>query len=284
MSFKRARTMSFGSGSSQLTSSQSYGASGGSRMPRKTAGFKTRRPAKARRGKLTVSSMRSIARAEILANQEVKTFDEAAAQQNVAQVNLDISGHHTYQLGMTPTQGAGARQRIGDAIALDKLVINGTYYRQSQKGSAIDLVHYLVAFRGSLPSVVIADVFDGNIALDSLNIGAQIYDKGVIRNPSYENTIKIVATWKVHVPANPDLETGTPFPHTTSQTEVELKGQRMEYDGLSGAKSNIVYAIITVASAGNRSGTNSTLNGLPTTVANSGVAFNLGTRLFYRDA
>lgn len=285
MSLKRARTMSFGGGMSQISSSQSYGASGGSRMPRKVAGFRSTRSAKGKRPKrVTVSSMRAIARQEIMANQEVKTLDESAEAQSVAQITNNATGHNTWVLGMTPAQGAGARQRIGDAILLDRLVINGSYYKQTNAGSAINLVHYLVAFKGSLPTVAIADLFDGSIALDAMNAGVQIYDTNVLRNPSYESTIKIMATWKVHVPASVSLDSGNEFAHASSQTVVDLKGQRMEYDGLSGAKSNVVYGLITVADAGNRGGSVSTLNGIPATAVTSGVSFNMGVRMFFRDA
>lgn len=282
-SFKRARTMSFSGSQGFSQSTATLGAAGGPRMPRKVAGFATKRPV-VKRGKLTVSSVRAIVKESIKASQEVKTIDFAAVAQNVGQINMDVSGHSSIEVDITPSQGTNARQRIGDAILLDKMVINVQALGQASTGSAVNLTHFLVSFRGSGPTVVIADLFDGNIALDDQNAGAQIYDVGVLRNPSYEGPIKIVATWKTRLPANENLQAGTPTPHGTSQTIVDLKGQRMEYDGLSGDNANIIYAVITVADSGNRSATLSTLNGVVTRTALTGAAFSMGIRTFFRDA
>lgn len=286
--FKRSRSSSFGSfsafGSQTTAGINSQGANGGrSRMPRKVVGFGKGRVKIGK--KMTAATVRRIAQMEILRGQEVKTIDENATQQSVAQVNINDSGHNTVTLTQTPSQGTSARQRIGDSIALDKIVINGTFYKQRAAGSAINLTHYFVSWRGNEPDVVIADLFDGNIALDALNAGVQIYDTNVVRNPSYLQTIKIVATWKTHLPATVALVAGTQvFPHATSQHVVDLKGVSKEFDGLSGASSNLKYTIITVADAGNRGGTDSVLNGISMPIASTGILFNWGIRTFFRDA
>lgn len=283
MSFKRARTMSFSQGyGSQLTNG-----SGLSRTRATKSLFRASKGGRARstKGKLTAARVRSIVKRELLSHQEVKYLDDSAVNQTVAQVNLDATGHNTIGVNITPAQGTGASKRIGDSILADQLTVNMNMWGQTQFGSACNLTTYLVAFRGPSPSPVIAEFLDGNLAIEDLNVGAVIYDVNSLRQPDYLENVQVIGMFKNHIPADLALSAPqTSYPHTSSQKIFDLKGLKIEYDQTSGFLSNVALALITVADSGNRNASASTLLGLPTNTALTGVLFNVTTRLTYRDA
>lgn len=282
MSLKRARTISF-------KGNDGYGAQisagGGLRRGRVTrAPMATRAKVRAG-GKLTMAKVQRAIRAELKANQEVKYLDSSHVGQAVAQMNLNQSGHNSVSPAITPAQGTGASQRIGDAILADTMVINSTYWGQTAYGSPIKLRTYVVAFYGSAPTIVIADFLDGNTAISSLNSGVQVYDMQSNRNPDYLTSVRVLATWDTTVPVDTNLASGaTSFPHAMTSKVVDLKGMKIEYDSTSGALSNVHLGIITIADGGNRSASVSTFSGLSSNAASTGVLMNSSTRLTYRDA
>ncbi len=276
---KRSRTNSFGYASTSSSRNSGLYRKPASRPARAVKGHR------AVGGKLTAAKVRSIARREIKNHQEVKFLDGSHLNQTVAQVFVDASGHNTLEMDITPAQGTGLHGRIGDSILGDTLIINMQNSRMVNSAAKISLQHYVVAFYGNNPSVVIADFLDPNIALGALNLGTDIYDKGSLRDPAYKGTIKVLGAFQSV------LETRWASDGTATVTNgnqhahvVDLKGMNIEYDADSGALANVKIALITVADGGNRGSSSSSLLGLINNTQTSGVTMQVGVRFTYRDA
>jgi hypothetical protein len=231
------------------------------------------------KGKKNSISIQEAVRRAIRANQEIKWLSTAITGQNVAQVFSNTSGHNTITVSI-PAVGTGSSQRVGADIFIDSLSVKMQYFGQPSTVGRVRLRHYLCLTVGTNPTADVGALLDPNAIVSDLN-AVDVYDMLCFRNPFY-STVRIIREWSAELDPYLATASGTGPPVGFSEVHIPLNGMKMEY--VAGAYSSKILWILTLADCGNRGATPSTLLGLPNNAANTGVIFEVSTRLTFRDA
>lgn len=224
----------------------------------------------------------SIVKRQIAKSSETKYLDWTMLGQSVAQVNQNATGHNTFQVTF-PTEGDGTSERVGRKINVSYMLFKFQYWGQSALKDGINLYVYLVKMKGPQASSTfqVGERWLSNRAIYDANGGVDVYDTRCMKNLEQSGAYSIIKKAHVYLPIQQINNVET---HSNLTMFIPMRNIGLTFNtALDNTPADCDYRVVTFADVGNRSTTASTLLGLSTQTANTGVIFNCSVRLAYKD-
>lgn len=229
--------------------------------------------------------VKDVAFVKSLVNAEKRRLDQvSSASALVGQVYGNVSGHATLDITPTPTEALTVAGRSGSSIKLHSSYLQLQFIQQSAAHSAVRGKIYIVQVKG-------APQTSSNVATQYLNSNRWIYQQNTVDifdynsplNPDYRGQYRLLRCKKFFIPAD----------NYSSQTRIKDviipmkynrgKGHHIRYNLDTTTVSDGQIVMFIVLDNGNSLGSNSTLTGIPNTLANTGLSWNYDFRHFYFD-
>lgn len=240
-------------------------------------------------GKLSLAKIASDAKyalsiaktARGLLNTEKKRYEINNYNQTMAQVNANASGHWTYEITPSVSQGTGFGSRQGSSISVRSMFFRFQLAQQSAASAPTTVRLYVIQTRNG-DAFDVTQFLNYNKYLGALN-GVNIYDTHCSRDPDFFSNFRVLRSKQIRL--QPDqLSSQSIVKDVTLKLNFGRNGKHVRLNDNTNTPTNTRFYLLALADCGNCNvSTASTLAGIPINAISTGVSMNMDGTVYFID-
>jgi len=203
----------------------------------------------------------------------------------IAQVNNTSNGYFLLDVTPVTSQSTTDITRIGSQITATKATYRFQLIAQPNMNTNVSIKFLLVKVKGLpiTPSQLVTQMYNSNpFITTNLFLNAGIIDYNSDKDPDFVKNYQILKTKTVKY--NMENYASGKAIHDISMSHYFKGGHNVFFDGNTNVVQSGQIVLIVLSSAGNQSGSISSLNGVAIQDSSSAYVINYNIRTMYRDA